>query len=180
MNYISWAPNGLFFIWMNFLGIFNRDEEESERARGDQDAEGSLPGLWLQGRGQHKQVGKWCSLALVREAAKKTFFFGISFPNVGGWGGWFPNKVQTPQNPPKLPQKSPFSTQISPFVFPNLTKTLGWVSGKTDLGKISQKNFFLAASLIVPMSLFPSHAQKWGEESRKWKASPNRIRMEAG
>ena len=56
---------------MNFLGIFNRDEEESERARGDQDAEGSIPGLWLQGRGQHKQVGKWCSWALVRQTNKQ-------------------------------------------------------------------------------------------------------------
>ena len=59
---------------------------------------------------------------------KKTFFFGISFPNVGGWGGWFPNKVQTPQNLPKSPWKSPFSTWISPFVLPNFTKTLGWVN----------------------------------------------------
>ena len=55
----------------------------------------------------------------LREGVKKK----RSFPNVGGWGGWFPNKVRTPQNPPKSPRKSPFSTQISPFVFPNLTKT---------------------------------------------------------
>ena len=60
---------------------------------------------------------------------KKPVFFGRSLPNMGGWGGWLPNKVQTPQNPPKSPRKSPFSTQISPFVFPNLTKTLGWVGG---------------------------------------------------
>ena len=60
---------------------------------------------------------------------KKPFFFGRSLPNMGGWGGWLPNKVQTLQNPPKLPRKSPFSTQISPFVLPNLTKTLGWVGG---------------------------------------------------
>ena len=70
------------------------------------------------------------AICRVRKAAKKKkFFFGKSFPNVGGWGGWFPNKVQTPQNPPKLPRKSPFLTQISPFVFPNLTKTLVWVGG---------------------------------------------------
>ena len=36
----------------------------------------------------------------------------------------------------KLPRKSPFSTQISPFVFPNLSKTLGWVGGKTHLGEL--------------------------------------------
>ena len=39
-------------------------------------------------------------------------------------GGWFPNKVQTPENT-KSPWKLPFSTWISPLVFPNLTKTLG-------------------------------------------------------
>ena len=32
----------------------------------------------------------------LREGIKKTFFFGRSLPNVGGWGGWFPNKVETP------------------------------------------------------------------------------------
>ena len=72
------------------------------------------------------------------KVSKKKRFFGISFPNVGGWGGWFPNKVQIPQKKTKSPRKSPFSTRISPIVFPNLTKTLGWVGGKTDLGKISQ------------------------------------------
>ena len=66
----------------------------------------------------------------VRGAPQKwNRFFGKVFPNVGGWGGWFPKKVQTPQNPPKLPiKKSPFSTQISLFVFPNLTKP--WWVGK--------------------------------------------------
>ena len=33
------------------------------------------------------------------------------------------------KTPPKSPRKSPFSTQISPFVFQNLTKTLGCVGG---------------------------------------------------
>ena len=60
---------------------------------------------------------------------KNTVWFGKSFPNMGGWGGWFPNKVQTSQNPPKSPRESPFSTQVSPFAFPNLTKTLGWMVG---------------------------------------------------
>ena len=38
-----------------------------------------------------------------------------------------------PLNPPKSPRKFPFLTRISSFVFPNLTKTLGWVHtfGKT-------------------------------------------------
>ena len=43
---------------------------------------------------------------------------------------------QTRSKPLKSPQKSHFSTQISPFVLPNLTKTLGWVGGKTHLGEI--------------------------------------------
>ena len=43
---------------------------------------------------------------------------------------------------------SPFLTQISPFVLPNLTKTLGWVGGFTHLRKLSQtKTFFWGPSL---------------------------------
>ena len=59
---------------------------------------------------------------------QKNVFFGISFPNVGGWGGWFLNKVQTPQNPPNSPRKLTFSTRISPFVSQISKKTLGWVN----------------------------------------------------
>ena len=44
---------------------------------------------------------------------------GEIFPKCG-WVGWLIPK-QGP-NPPKLPRKLAFSTQISPFVFPNLTK----------------------------------------------------------
>ena len=44
---------------------------------------------------------------------------------------------------------SPLLTQISPFVLPNLTKTLGWVGGFTQLGKVSKKKrFFLHLPLI--------------------------------
>ena len=35
---------------------------------------------------------------------------------------------------------SPLLTQISPFVLPNLTKTLGWVGGFTNLEKLSHLN----------------------------------------
>ena len=80
-----------------------------------------------------------------REGEKNNRFFGRSLPNMGGWGGWLPNKVQTLQNPPKLPRKSPFSTQISPFVFPNLTKTLGWV-GKQIWERHPKKNGFFFGS----------------------------------
>ena len=69
-------------------------------------------------------------LGSFRKGVQNYFFFERSLPNVGGWGGWFPNKVQTP----KSPRKSPFLTQISPFLFPNLTKTLGWVHGFTHWG----------------------------------------------
>ena len=59
---------------------------------------------------------------------KKKFFWDI-FPKCG-WVGWLiPKQCSNPSKPPKSPRKSPFSTQISPFVFPNLTKTLGWVGG---------------------------------------------------
>ena len=51
-------------------------------------------------------------------------------------------------NPPKSPRKLPFFTRISPFVFPNLTKTLGWVGVFKDLGKFSQKN-------VVFLGTFP-------------------------
>ena len=77
---------------------------------------------------------------------KKKRFFWRSFPNVGGWGGWFPNKVQTPQNPPKGPQKSPFSTQISPFDFPDLTKNPG--VGKHIWERSPKKTLFLLLPLM--------------------------------
>ena len=68
---------------------------------------------------------------VIREGVQKNVF-----PKCG-WVGWLIPK-QGP-NPSKAPRKSPFSTQISPFVFSNLTKTLGWVSGFKDLGKFSHK-----------------------------------------
>ena len=74
----------------------------------------------------------------------------------------FPYKLQTPQNPPKLPRKSLLLAQISPFVFPNLTKTLGWVGGKTKFGKISQKNF-LGGVCVVICPPFPDPHPPFGE-----------------
>ena len=60
---------------------------------------------------------------------KETFFLGdFSLMWVGGVAD-----SQTRSKPlkkkTKSPQKLPFLTQISPFVLPNLTKTLGWVDG---------------------------------------------------
>ena len=61
----------------------------------------------------------------------------------------------------KSPQKSPFLTQISPLVFPNLTKTIGWVGGFIHLGKLSQRKVFFET--------FPSkiNVSEWkGEQPR--------------
>ena len=49
-------------------------------------------------------------------ADKKRLFFGKFLPNMGGWGHSFPNK-----------NHKFWTNKNSPFVFPNLTKTLGWV-----------------------------------------------------
>ena len=47
----------------------------------------------------------------------------------------------------KITPKIAFLTRISPFLFPNLTKTLGWVGVVTDLGKLSPKKRFFTAPL---------------------------------
>ena len=72
----------------------------------------------------------------------KKRFFGKSFPNMGGCGGWFPNKVQTP-----------FLTRISLFVFPNLTKTLGWLGGLNRFGKTFPKKAFIFCGSPKALSL---------------------------
>ena len=44
--------------------------------------------LCVQGDIGHILIFKRGAMVRIREAAKKNpFFFGISFPNVGGWGG---------------------------------------------------------------------------------------------
>ena len=48
------------------------------------------------------------------------------------------------------PPKSSFLTEISPFVFPNLTKTLGWVGKQIwDFGRYTKKSFFWAGFPIL-------------------------------
>ena len=55
---------------------------------------------------------------------EKDAFLGGKFPKCG-WVGWLiPNR-------PQITPKIAFLTQISPFVSPNLTKTLGWVHGSS-------------------------------------------------
>ena len=54
-----------------------------------------------------------------------------------------------------------WTNENSPFVFPNLTKTLGWVVGFTNrFGKGLKKNVFFTPSLIVPM-LLPANNQNF-------------------
>ena len=82
---------------------------------------------------------EWNSFNLGKLPKKKNVFFGRSLPNVGGWGGWFPNKVQTPQNPRKPPRKSPFLT----FRFPKSHKNPGVGGWENRFGKdIKKKRFF--------------------------------------
>ena len=71
------------------------------------------------------------------------FFWEIS-PKCG-WVGWLiPNKVQTPQTHAKSPRKWPFLTRISPFVLPNLTKTL---LGKQIWERSPKKTYFFTPFL---------------------------------
>ena len=46
--------------------------------------------------------GDICSITIqiifIEGRSQKTVLFGKVFPSMGGWGVWFPNKVQTPQN----------------------------------------------------------------------------------
>ena len=79
------------------------------------------------------------SIPSLREAVQNPVFWGESFPKCG-WGGWFPNKVQPPQNPQAKPD----------FFYPKFTFRFlkshrnpgvgGWVH---TFGKVSQKTRFL-------------------------------------
>ena len=64
----------------------------------------------------------------LREGVQKKFFWEIS-PKYG-WVGW------------------PFSTRISPFVLPNLTKTLGWVGNQIWERSPEKKRYFWTPFLI--------------------------------
>ena len=71
-------------------------------------------------------------------ADKKRLFFGKFLPNMGGWGHSFPNE-----------NHNFWTNENSPFVFPNLTKTLGWV-GKHIWERYPKKTIFL----YLPLSAF--------------------------
>ena len=66
-------------------------------------------------------------------ADKKRLFFGKFLPNMGGWGHSFPNE-----------NHNFWTNENSPFVLPNLTKTLGWVGGWVNtFGRdLPKKNVF--------------------------------------
>ena len=72
---------------------------------------------------------------------KNTFFLG-KYSQI--WVGGVADS-QTGRKKTKPPQKSPLLTRISPLVFPNLTKTPGWVHrfGKT----FQKKNSFIFGGL---------------------------------
>ena len=75
--------------------------------------------------------------------SQKNGFICENFPKYG-WVGWLIPKPA--QNTPNYPEIF-FFTRISPFVFPNLTKTLGWVCVFTDLEKLSKtKTFFFGGT----------------------------------
>ena len=92
----------------------------------------------------------------------KNVFF-LTFPNMDGWGGWFPNRPKPPNHPPKTPQLS----RMSPFVFPNLTKNLWWVGGFHTLGKTFRKKSVLFWDLLLNILFSPSQERKG---NLKWHA----------
>ena len=97
------------------------------------------------------EAGVWFALVITMTVtimdmgmSKKESFFGESFPKCG-YVGWLILK-QGP-NPSEPPRKSHFFTWVSPFVFPNLTKTLGWV-GSHIWKNFQKKTFFFSPSLF--------------------------------
>ena len=75
----------------------------------------------------------------IREGVKKRFF-GRSFQIVGGWGGWFPNKVQTPQNHPENRLFRPeFHLSFSKI---SQKPWVGWVGKQIWEKNIPKKLFF--------------------------------------
>ena len=71
-------------------------------------------------------------------------------------------------------------TRISPFVFQNLTKTLGWVGGFTQLGKVSQKNVFFHLPLDVKanVTIFSELISPKMTEEKKHDHGPNMAALQ--
>ena len=82
---------------------------------------------------------------ILKGRRKKNRCSGGGFSQM--WVGWVAD-FQTPQNLPKSPWKSPFSTRISPIVLPNLKKTQGAVGWVKRFGRdLPKKRCFFTPSL---------------------------------
>ena len=95
-----------------------------------------------------------CMSSRLGKAPPKKCFFGRYLPNVDGWGGWFPNKVQTPQNPPNCPEKFLFLPKFH-LSFSQISQKPwgGWVV--KQIWERFPKFFFF---LQLPLGhLFPGH-----------------------
>ena len=101
----------------------------------------------------------WC----IRGAPQKIklFFGGETFPNMVGWGGWFPNRHKTPKNYPEnrlfWPEYHLSFSQISQKPWG------GWV-GKQIWERSPKKTrlFFLTPSLIkIQFIQNTCSQQKW-------------------
>ena len=80
----GWDSCSTIFHWMHTT----QNEGKAHNSRFGEEEEKNCSNFW--------GIGKV-------PPPKKRFFWRF-LPNVGGWGGWFPNKVQTPQNPPNYPE----------------------------------------------------------------------------
>ena len=92
----------------------------------------------------------------------KNVFF-LTFPNMDGWGGWFPNRPKTPKSPQKRLSWAEchlLCSQIS-------QKTCGGWVGFTHLGKLSEKKSVLFWDLLLNILFSPSQERKG---NLKWHA----------
>ena len=116
-------------------------------------------------------------MIITQGRRKKHVLFGRFLPNVGGWGGWIPNKVQTPQNPPKSP-KIAFCDPNFTFRFPKSHKNPGvggWVNRfEKDIPK---KNIFFGYLPLRRTRLkdWPRQLQTNLEQQRKINCSSRLI-----
>ena len=103
----------------------------------------------------HAEQNFNCYQNTFRKGPKPKPFFWENFPKYG-WVGWLiPKPAQNPQITPKTPQLS----RMSPFVFPNLTKNLWWVSHTWE-NFPKKKRFVLGPSFKYPVFTQPRKERK--------------------
>ena len=92
--------------------------------------------------------GTYAALCVDPQVGQKIFW------EISPKSGWVPNKVQTPQDLPKSPRKSSFSTRISPF----FTSTLKY-SWKNPHGRLAPRSAFRAEISMsgTSISRIPNH-----------------------